>query len=522
MNTIVTFYSYKGGVGRSMALANVAVLLAQRKLRVLAVDWDLEAPGLDRYFGNYFTMDAQGAGLLPLLTDAAQGKKPNYEDYLWQVHVDPELSFSFLSSGIDQDPDYSSRLDKFDWNAFYEEQDGGRFIEDLRDQWHSEYDFVLIDSRTGLSDIGGICTIQLPDVVIPMFTANHQSLYGVRDVMRLAQHARQSLAYDRMALTIFPLPSRFGKASEFRESKEWLDRFDEALKEFYADWLPVTVRPRQVLERIKVPQIDYFGFGEKLAVVEEGVGDIQGMGYVYNQVADVLVSDFADLDVLVGQDVAAQAIKSAQARRQERRSKAFTPAPEDYEYDLYVSYAHSTLTSEWIRELVSDLSPRLELELAGEPQVFLDIQELVVRELWFERAQEALRHAKLLLAVVSPRYFQSDYTLFEWLTFERRQQALSTPLIVPVVMSGSIDAFPDWFTDLPYCDAREFVRIGDAFQRTPKYVQYQDWLTELAGDITKRLKSVPPFDPAWPVASLDEAKKRAAPLSEELQPPSRK
>ena len=48
MSSIVTFYSYKGGVGRSMALANIAVLLAQRGMKVLMVDWDLEAPGLGR------------------------------------------------------------------------------------------------------------------------------------------------------------------------------------------------------------------------------------------------------------------------------------------------------------------------------------------------------------------------------------------------------------------------------------------------------------------------------------------
>src|SRR4051794_13247188 len=42
---VYTFYSYKGGVGRSMALANVAVLLARSGKKVLVVDWDLEAPG---------------------------------------------------------------------------------------------------------------------------------------------------------------------------------------------------------------------------------------------------------------------------------------------------------------------------------------------------------------------------------------------------------------------------------------------------------------------------------------------
>ena len=45
LGRIITFYSYKGGTGRSMALANVAWLLASNGQRVLAIDWDLEAPG---------------------------------------------------------------------------------------------------------------------------------------------------------------------------------------------------------------------------------------------------------------------------------------------------------------------------------------------------------------------------------------------------------------------------------------------------------------------------------------------
>jgi MinD-like ATPase involved in chromosome partitioning or flagellar assembly len=48
---VTTFYSYKGGTGRSMALANVACLLAKpQKGWVLMIDWDLEAPGLHRFF----------------------------------------------------------------------------------------------------------------------------------------------------------------------------------------------------------------------------------------------------------------------------------------------------------------------------------------------------------------------------------------------------------------------------------------------------------------------------------------
>ena len=44
---IVTFYSYKGGVGRSILAANVAALLA-RSGKTLLWDLDIEAPGLHR------------------------------------------------------------------------------------------------------------------------------------------------------------------------------------------------------------------------------------------------------------------------------------------------------------------------------------------------------------------------------------------------------------------------------------------------------------------------------------------
>jgi cellulose biosynthesis protein BcsQ len=46
---IITFYSYKGGTGRTMALVNLAWVLSSNDKSVLTIDWDLEAPGLHRY-----------------------------------------------------------------------------------------------------------------------------------------------------------------------------------------------------------------------------------------------------------------------------------------------------------------------------------------------------------------------------------------------------------------------------------------------------------------------------------------
>ncbi|MFB7292442.1 hypothetical protein [Actinacidiphila glaucinigra] len=65
---IIAFYGYRSEVGCTMALANVAALMAANGLRVLVVDW-VEAPGLPRFFHPFLkTADlgsaAAGAGEL--------------------------------------------------------------------------------------------------------------------------------------------------------------------------------------------------------------------------------------------------------------------------------------------------------------------------------------------------------------------------------------------------------------------------------------------------------------------------
>src|SRR5688572_17806939 len=72
-----TFYSYKGGVGRSMALANVAEVLYKQGKRVVIIDWDLEAPGIEGYFCNS-SDEIRKIESLPGLIDILQSYKKTY------------------------------------------------------------------------------------------------------------------------------------------------------------------------------------------------------------------------------------------------------------------------------------------------------------------------------------------------------------------------------------------------------------------------------------------------------------
>src|SRR5438132_14326392 len=80
----VTFYSYKGGVGRTLALVNVAAELARSGRRVLIVDFDLEAPGLDTF--NALSTSHQYPGVVEFVSDyLTAGSSPDVRNYLHEV-----------------------------------------------------------------------------------------------------------------------------------------------------------------------------------------------------------------------------------------------------------------------------------------------------------------------------------------------------------------------------------------------------------------------------------------------------
>ncbi|MEU8930115.1 FxSxx-COOH system tetratricopeptide repeat protein [Streptomyces sp. NPDC048409] len=197
---IITFYSQKGGTGRTMALANVAWILASNGYRVLASDWDVEAPGLHRYFHPFLDAAASGAttGVLNFLTDYVVDLRAGAEPEADVIHrhaqvlphsVSVEWAFpgggtlDYMPAGR-RDAEYPKHLAGFDWGDFTEYLGGVRFLDVLRHDMKSRYDYTLIDSRSGVSDLVALCTMDLPDVVVNCFTLSSQGVAGAAGVAR--------------------------------------------------------------------------------------------------------------------------------------------------------------------------------------------------------------------------------------------------------------------------------------------------------------------------------------------------
>src|SRR5450631_2901130 len=144
--TVYTFYSYKGGVGRSMALVNIGVLLALDGKRVLLIDWDLEAPGLEVYFLKGARLGGDPAsvpGIVDLLEAHSLGRELPWKSCLLKAEVLGKL-LDLISAGS-RTPDYRKRVQQLDWDTLYKEHKIGNFINELRREWRQEYDFVLVD-----------------------------------------------------------------------------------------------------------------------------------------------------------------------------------------------------------------------------------------------------------------------------------------------------------------------------------------------------------------------------------------
>lgn len=285
---IYTFYSFKGGVGRSMALASVAYLLASRGLKVLTIDFDLEAPGLERYF--FDAGEAVGAksrpGLIDLLqtykralTNEEEFRKGEFRD--WSRFVQKALPtlqgggcVDIMTAGQREPPErygtYATAVRNFDWLDFFHHWKGERFFDWLRGEFigsdgeSGAYDAVLVDSRTGITEMGGVCTYQLADVAVMLCAANDQNLEGT---LHVAQDFRSdaTLALRRgRRLDILVIPARL-EANNAQRAK--------FLQDFQRKFDPASYLPKQLAEvgltyeRLALP------YEPKFAIIEQIVGE---------------------------------------------------------------------------------------------------------------------------------------------------------------------------------------------------------------------------------------------------------
>lgn len=304
----VTFYSYKGGVGRSMALVNIACLLAKKEKKVLIVDWDLEAPGLHQFFnvGNEIP------GLVELFTalkkyvsaeevNNEQGFTAYFTENLAKYiepNVPPKkgnsITIDILKAGL-FDADYANKLRELNWKEIYEHSPS--LFRCLAQYLAHNYDYVLIDSRTGLADTGGITTMLMPDKLVLVFALNDQNINGVLSIAKQAIDYRFD-SFDYRRLDIYPLPSRVeSKGSD--DLQDWIDKYKHKFETLFTEKYELDeCNLSAYFDRSVINYFPAHAHGENIPVLKESVENSSFISFDYNRFLTVLLENIPAWEVI--------------------------------------------------------------------------------------------------------------------------------------------------------------------------------------------------------------------------------
>ncbi|MFJ3226318.1 FxSxx-COOH system tetratricopeptide repeat protein [Streptomyces sp. NPDC086783] len=433
--TVITFYSYKGGTGRTMALANVAWILAANGHRVLAVDWDLEAPGLHKFFHPFLNPSLLRAtpGLVNLIDDYRREALRELPDRSPDWHrsyarVRPHAlsldwpfpdngSLDFLSAGK-RHRDYPI-VGNMDWDHFYASYGGGQFFDAMRADMQRYYDYTLIDSRTGLSDLADICTVQMPHTLVVCYTLSDQSIEGAAAV---AQDIKER--YGDKGIRILPVAMRIDLGE-----KDKLDAGRALARERFAG-LPSDLQADQLADywaSMEILYQPYYAYEEILAAFGDPPKSANSMLSACERLTSVITKDRVSKLPAISETRRAQ-YKGAYTRRR--------PVPPSQLMLYYVS--EDRMWADWLESV---------LRGAGFEVVPKNVQTMSTAEIGADAMPGATHR---VLAVLSPSFVDSRRARAAWEAAvhsggsEKRQQAVAVrvddvQLSMPYASRGVID-----------------------------------------------------------------------------------
>lgn len=233
---VATFYSLRGGVGRSTALAYTAHILSANRRKVVCVDMDLEAPGLAALFRceNEVT---SSQGVVSLLVELDQGEEPDFASHLIPV---PDSDNIYLIPAGRTTADYARKLRFIMPDAWYREERNPLklLLTGIKEKLPFKPDVILLDARTGITDINGPLLFDLADIAIITFFPHPQARLGTQLLTQGLLTSRTGRNVSGQALApeprflVSPLPNvpelqKKYEIKSFEWISEWLSRVNE-------------------------------------------------------------------------------------------------------------------------------------------------------------------------------------------------------------------------------------------------------------------------------------------------------
>lgn len=171
-----------------------------------------------------------------------------------------------------------------------------------------------------------------------------------------------------------------------------------------------------------------------------------------------------------------------------------------YAHPVFLSYKHSPTFDYWVPQYFHHLlADWLGQFLAGheyDREMFLDTREIKPGQDWRNSIGSGLNQSCVLLALLSPKYFDSEMCWAEWLTFRRRAAQCAQVLLVPVLVCDGPN-IPLEARAIQYADLTDYVTLSEGFRRTDRFLDFEARVKALAKYLADCVRKAPPHDPTW-------------------------
>jgi MinD-like ATPase involved in chromosome partitioning or flagellar assembly len=188
---VIAFYSFKGGVGRTTALASFAIQRARMGESVAIVDLDLDAPGVGTLLPGGSDVQ-QNLGVVDYLIESPLYPEISLSDYYYLCLDGPSSPPGVSIAGSGQifvfpagslDSEYLAILSRLDLEPVPDEPKHPllRLLDHARRELRP--DWILLDCRAGLSEASGFALSGLANLTVLLGTTSAQSWNGLRLVI---------------------------------------------------------------------------------------------------------------------------------------------------------------------------------------------------------------------------------------------------------------------------------------------------------------------------------------------------
>lgn len=282
---VISFYSFKGGVGRTAALAHVAYILALRGKKVVIVDMDIEAPGMSTIFNPNVYQEPK-FGLIDYFIDRfSKGeeieKRILITDVFSEVFLNEIHGRLFIVPAGILDIDYLGKVDGFKAHLVHSSSKDywNELVDDLNN--HIKPDIILIDTRTGLNSWGALAILKISNSVVFFAYPNQENMHGLKVIIK----AMKEVGYNNYNIIFSRIhDDKIGKrkAEELWEQIKH-DVFDEPTDNYDEEIIPIS-EPIKIYYSSELAVADYY--------------PIKNVHHIFSPIANLVDEEIEDSDLV--------------------------------------------------------------------------------------------------------------------------------------------------------------------------------------------------------------------------------